>query len=168
MDTLSAPLQATSEASAPGEPRTEIARTAQFASAGAPPRLSLETRALVGDLLASVSDGDDGVIEVTLDPPELGRVRISYTVGADGVSARIVAGDPSTLELLRRHGEALAQDLREAGFESVDLDFQRESAGGERRPNDRAFGLASAQEPDHSASPPSATILPADGLDLRI
>ncbi|MEO1042579.1 MAG: flagellar hook-length control protein FliK [Pseudomonadota bacterium] len=67
-----------------------------------------------------------GTIEVQLDPPELGRVLIELEVGRQGqVKAVISASESDTLDLMRRHGETLAGDLKDSGFDDVELDWQQ-------------------------------------------
>lgn len=67
-------------------------------------------------------------IEVRLDPPDLGSVRIHFSLDrADGVTATVTSDRGDTLNLLRRHGDDLVRELQRAGFSNVQLDF---SSGG--------------------------------------
>ncbi|MEO1657074.1 MAG: flagellar hook-length control protein FliK [Pseudomonadota bacterium] len=67
-----------------------------------------------------------GTIEVQLDPPELGRVLIELEVGRQGqVKAVISASESDTLDLMRRNGDTLAGDLKDSGFDDVELDWQQ-------------------------------------------
>ncbi len=62
-------------------------------------------------------------IEIRLDPPELGRVRIGFT-GLDGQLAGLVTAErPEVEAMLRRNADALERALSEAGFDSVSLSF---------------------------------------------
>ncbi len=67
-----------------------------------------------------------GTIEVQLDPPELGRVVIELEVGRQGqVKAVISASEADTLDLMRRNADTLAGDLRDSGFDDVELDWSQ-------------------------------------------
>lgn len=81
--------------------------------------------------------GED-VIEVRLDPPDLGKISIEFTdLGPHGIKAVISADLPGTLDLLRRHSEGLVQELARYGFSGADLQFSdrsgKEGATPERR-----------------------------------
>ena len=63
-------------------------------------------------------------IEIRLDPPEMGRVRLSFSLdGGEGVKAVLTAEHGQTLDYLRKHSDDLAKALEAAGFESIDLTF---------------------------------------------
>ncbi|RMH50425.1 MAG: flagellar hook-length control protein FliK [Alphaproteobacteria bacterium] len=125
-------------------------------------------------LAAAISTDRDGQVEIRLDPPELGRVRVTLS-GAEGhLSALITADRPETLDLMRRHAELLLRDLAAAGFRGADLAF----AGGDGRMPERA---QHHDRPDAPAAPPApfppavpaaapARTLPVrdGGLDLRL
>jgi len=117
----------------------------------------------------------DGPIEISLSPEELGRVRLSMN-GADGaMTVQILAERPETLDMIRRHIDLLAADLKEAGFTSLTFAF----AGGDGGGAETAFGPdfdASAATGEAATDHPVTPILPmdrarldpADGLDLRL
>ncbi|GGY43899.1 hypothetical protein GCM10007148_10910 [Parvularcula lutaonensis] len=89
-------------------------------------------------------------IEVQLDPPELGRVQIEFEVSRSGsLRAIITASEMDTADLLRRHGGSFAEDLRDQGFEDVDL------AWGDDRESDPA---PYATPPDLRAASPQMTV----------
>lgn len=69
-------------------------------------------------------------VEVRLDPPDLGRVRIDFSVeGGDAIKAIIGAERSETLDHLRRNIADLEQQLRQAGFGSISFEFRN---GGDR------------------------------------
>lgn len=79
--------------------------------------------------LAVLKRGEPGAVELRLDPPELGKVRLELRFdSADQVSITVHAERPETLDLLRRGADALDRDLRDAGLSLADLDFA--SSGG--------------------------------------
>ena len=71
----------------------------------------------------------DGVIEIRLQPEELGRVRLSMTPTELGVTVQITAERFETLDLLRRNIDLLEADLHEQGFANLTFDFGSETAG---------------------------------------
>ena len=65
----------------------------------------------------------DRPVELTLNPEELGRLRMTFTVDGGSMAVAVTAERPETMDLLRRHIDALAQELREIGYEDVSFDF---------------------------------------------
>ncbi len=84
----------------------------------------------------------DGVIEIRLQPEELGRVRLSMTPTELGVTVQITAERYETLDLLRRNIDLLEADLLEQGFANLTFDFGSETAG------DDTPGFDAGSEPD--------------------
>lgn len=66
----------------------------------------------------------DGIVEITLDPIELGRVTVTLAMDRHA-SLGIVAERPATLELIRGHTDQLLRDLRDHGMPDARLDFIR-------------------------------------------
>lgn len=71
----------------------------------------------------------DGTLEIRLAPEELGRVRVAMTETPSGLLVSISADRPDTLDLLRRHADILAADLRQQGHESLSFAFGEQRAG---------------------------------------
>ena len=66
-------------------------------------------------------------LEVTLDPPELGKITIELTSGDDQqISAKLIVSEAATLETLRDTGQNILDTLAEAGLSLGD--FQLESS----------------------------------------
>ena len=96
------------------------------------------------------------MVEIRLQPEELGRVRLTMTPSEAGVSVQVTAERPETLELLRRHIDMLAADLGDRGFSNLDFSF---GTGGSARED--AF--------DASDGVPSATEqAPSEGLQVDV
>ncbi len=113
----------------------------------------------------------DRPVELTLNPEELGRVKLTLQ-GSDGaMSVQLTVERPETLELLRRHIDLLAADLRQAGYERLTFAFagqQGQSGQHPATPADR-----SADNPAHQVAVPDphpahVLSLAGDGLDMRI
>ncbi|MGE0407933.1 MAG: flagellar hook-length control protein FliK [Amphiplicatus sp.] len=83
----------------------------------------------VRQIVAAIAAGrNDDTIEIELDPPELGRVRIHFHVErSDAVTATLASERGDTLNLLRRHADDFVRTLEQAGFGNVQLEFR---AGG--------------------------------------
>jgi flagellar hook-length control protein FliK len=114
-----------------------------------------------------------GEVEIQLDPPELGRVRIGLEIADSGLKASLIAERPATGELLRSHGGILAQQLQEAGFTDIDLQFgaPQQDAGGGGAPGGRGEGGRDAGPGEASAEVARAGVATSvagpEGIDLR-
>ncbi|MEM6354540.1 MAG: flagellar hook-length control protein FliK [Pseudomonadota bacterium] len=111
----------------------------------------------------------DGRVEVQLDPPELGRVEISFEFSDDGLRASLASERAGTAELVRRHADMLLQQLRAAGFENATLDF------GERAERHPPAERRDAEEKAAPSGSLTTDLLPdmrvetaRKGLDLRL
>ncbi|MFN3960904.1 MAG: flagellar hook-length control protein FliK [Parvularculaceae bacterium] len=81
-----------------------------------------------------VASRRDAALELRLDPPELGKVTLSFYEDDAGVQrATVVAENFETLDLLRRHSDVLQRELARAGAADVQLSFS------ERREDSRQF-----------------------------
>jgi len=114
--------------------------------------------------------GDASRVELRLDPPELGRVQIDIRFDDGAAAASISAERPETLELLRRHADALQRELTSAGFTGANVAFS------DRRPGQQPQ-TAQAQAVALELSAPSAPVAHGyarprpgslDRLDIRL
>lgn len=111
----------------------------------------------------------DAPLEMTLDPPELGTIRLSVTRGTEGMVLHLQADLSETLDLLRRHGGALAEELQRHGLEHGSFSFSGGRDG--HRPRPTLAPLAAIAEAPDSPPPiqPEAAPLAGRGaLDLRL
>jgi len=129
------------------------------------PNESTRFAAQVAELLVRQSDK---AIELALNPEELGKVRMSMTVSEAGVAVMVSAERPETLDLMRKHIDALAESLRDMGHHEVSFEF---NSGHDRDPRQPA-GFEGAQgDADTSQTDPSlqsAAPIRNVGLDLRL
>ncbi|MCA8878673.1 MAG: flagellar hook-length control protein FliK [Rhodobacteraceae bacterium] len=92
-----------------------------------PARSDLRPTDATRHVLAQVVDGirhsNDGRVEVSLSPEELGRLRLTLHGRGDGMHVTIQADRPETQDLLRRHITQLQQDIRALGYSDVSFDF---------------------------------------------
>ena len=135
-------------------------------------RQSHLARSVTQQIFESIRLPMDGSIEIRLSPDELGRVKLSMVPGEAGLVVQLVAERPETLDLLRRHADLLAAELRDAGYSGLQFSFSGE--GGNKT---QAFEL-SEDSPDTSGEP-FASVKPAalrqasvagsnSGLDIRL
>jgi len=117
----------------------------------------------------------DGTVEVRLSPEELGRVRLSLAPGDSGLVVHLVAERPETLDLMRRHVDLLAGDLRQQGFAGLSFSFGRDNGTGGQthrvprgRDDDPATAPAAAPPPPRAAVRRQKDPDPAGRIDLRL
>ena len=147
-----------------GEPRTPFAAPA---APPEPPTLQIARSVSLSTPLPS----RDAPLELALDPPELGSIRVSVSRGGEGMVLHFQADLPETLDLLRRHGGALAEELQRHGLDHSSFTFSGREDG-RNRPSAPAM-----PHPDQPTDPPTAppdthdpqAARPRDGgLDLRL
>ncbi|MBP1805057.1 flagellar hook-length control protein FliK [Rubellimicrobium aerolatum] len=164
------PVEAAREARArgggsasPGRTRAEDRGTAEggaaptgsfaaLATTAPGPEGAATARSVARQIAAQPALRTGGAAEVSLAPKELGELRLSVEVVGDGLRVHIEAARPDTADLMRRHVEALRQELRQEGLGGVSVsigggDSQRESTSqgrsqGADRPGYAAVGSA--------------------------
>jgi hypothetical protein len=110
----------------------------------------------------------DGRIEVALNPEELGRVRVSLSLGDGGVVVAIAADRPETLDLMRRHIDQMSGQFLALGYGSVDFSFQQQ--GQDQQPG-QAGELANNTRPlatEEEAIPMQNSGHSQTGIDRRV
>ncbi|MGJ8626828.1 MAG: flagellar hook-length control protein FliK [Sulfitobacter sp.] len=113
-------------------------------------------------------------VEITLNPDELGRVRLSMTQSEQGIVFNVLAERPETLDLMRRHIEQLAQEFRSMGYEDIAFSFssaEQGSSDGEGEQQQPA--ISQHKEQDHKSDGLQSTQIhlsdgAKNGLDLRL
>lgn len=125
-------------------------------------------RAVAAQLAEGVAQRGGNEVEITLSPEELGRVRLALS-GAEGTMAVTVTAErPETLDLMRRHIDVLAQELRDMGFAKLSFSFGQgnaQSRSGGDLPTDQPAAAVATGE---SGSPAPARRPDGSGLDLRL
>lgn len=117
-------LAALKHIAASGTSQISAANAVSQSAAGAAPAASQIVAAVKAERV-----GNGNTIELRLDPPELGRVRIDMSLEtADAVKAVLTAERSETLEHLRRNINDLMDQLKQAGFATVDLEFSNEGS----------------------------------------
>lgn len=87
-------------------------------------------------------------VQLRLDPPELGMVRVHLRVTDDSVSIRFIAGDEAVTRLLETQLPDLRQSLAERGLSFAQCDVSCDS----RQQSSSGFGFGQDAEPFASAS----------------
>ncbi len=83
-------------------------------------------RQVFAQMSAALNQLDDGMLEIKLNPVELGRIIIQIAEGGFGQSANILAEKPEVLELLRRNENLLASEFADAGFDDLNFSFSQQ------------------------------------------
>lgn len=131
------------------------------------PARAMPPAAITQQIATALATIDNGTIELSLNPEELGRVRLSLSTNEGQVSVSIIAERPETLEAIRRNLDLLSKGLEDAGYATVTYDFGGDT-NGQNGSADSAFLAESESEPpDPEQSAPRQMMLRA-GLDLKL
>lgn len=104
--------------------KTEVAPSQVVAQTPAPvPNAPTLAPQLAAQILPHSNAAKTGPIEVLLNPAELGHLRFEIHQKGENVQVVLSAERPETLELLRRNGDQLASEFRNAGFAGASLSF---------------------------------------------
>jgi hypothetical protein len=160
-------------ASQPDAAQASAAALRQTEAAADQPRLPLTAPAnLHSQLLQHAPAAIDRQVEVLLAPEELGCVKFQIRHHGDTVSILLSAERSDTMDMLRRHGDELMREFRQAGFNGATLDFGR--WGQQQHAQQRAPASFSLPE-EFTAPPPlprpiprSQSLSDAQGLNLRL
>jgi flagellar hook-length control protein FliK len=121
---------------------------------------------------AQLSAEPGGAVDIALDPPELGRVRLSLVEVAGTMTLSITAERPETADLMRRNLALLADAFARQGLDAPSVDISGGGQGG-RHPREEGARLPFDAQDQQSLRPtgPSAekaAPMAAGGLDLRL
>lgn len=121
-------------------------------------------------VISAVSTSVGETVEIRLDPPELGKVRVLMTSIENTTTAQIISEKPEIADLLRRNAALLTKELTKAGFENVSLDFQ---TSGDQHPSHQESSDENQYEIHEIPNSPtdltrSSYIAGTDTLDRRI
>jgi len=107
------------------------------AAVASPPAQAQSAAQQIAAALASPDQPRHGghPIEIALDPPELGRVRLTLTEVNGALTLTIVADRPDTVDLMRRHLDLLAQEFARAGLGGPSVNLSQNGGGGADRGN---------------------------------
>lgn len=127
---------------------------------------------IISQLSEGLPRANKAAIEVQLAPEELGRVRLSLSPTENGMVVQVQADREVTLDLIRRHIDLLAQDLRGQGHQNLMFSF---GGGHEKSPDLDSMNITTDDEAStDSAEDAEVSTLDADviknpdRLDIRI
>ncbi|MGN0931424.1 flagellar hook-length control protein FliK [Falsigemmobacter intermedius] len=134
-----------------------------------PPQALRSSPGLPDQILTALRKLENNEIELQLDPPELGGLRITLKTEGELAQVRFAADRPETMDLLRRSRGDLQEGLNEQGFSHVSFSFEgrdHEDPG----PGQAGQPPPSALRPDDNPLHAAATAVRqgSDGLDLRL
>lgn len=78
------------------------------------------TMAQIADVIVAQRDG---TTEITLNPHELGRVKVTISGDSSDLQVGLIVERPETLDLVRRHADLLVRELRDNGVAQSRIDF---------------------------------------------
>ena len=149
------------------------AATGSQALATVHPSRSDHAQAVVRQMTEALGQTRNGSVELSLNPEELGRVRMSMASTEHGLVMHITSERPETLDLLRRNIDQLHRDLSDLGYTRVDFTFgdqRREQPGASDPARTAPRPSADAVGPVRAGNHQSLVSMTAvqDGLDIRL
>lgn len=85
-------------------------------------------RHIAQQMAVAVADRPGQPTEISLNPQELGRVRMTMSAVDASITMTITAERPETSDLLRRNIETLTQEFRDLGYNDINFTFGRDNA----------------------------------------
>lgn len=163
---LDAPLPPRGEAI--GLTRLSAASTAPV-PISQPPSFQTLPSAIAPQIAMALQARSETPVEISLAPEELGRLRIRLSPEGETVRVLVQVERPETLDLLRRNGDVLMQELKAAGFAGGNLSFSAWGGTTQGNPtpqhDQQIEGEALTLSNPTPPAPPR--IAPSQGLDLR-
>lgn len=106
-------------------------------------------------LAVAISTNPSGTIEISLNPEELGNVRMQLQMNDGSINLMIGTERPEVLDLMRRNLDVLAQEFKELGFKDVGFSFDQDSQEGEENAgkNGNETSLNGVQSTDADEGP---------------
>lgn len=117
-------------------------------------------------MAVAVQKNSNGVTEMILNPEELGRVKLAMVTSDGTVTLTITTERPETQDLMRRHIEVLAQELRQLGFGDVGFSFRDQ--GGQEQSDEADSASAAGSVAEAEIPVMQVAAVETSGLDLRL
>jgi flagellar hook-length control protein FliK len=147
-------------AQGPSSPETAAANRV----APSPPTPQIAPQQLALQIVRASGASVNGAIEITLDPAELGRLRLTLQPGDGGIMVQIAADRPETLELIRKNSAILTEEFQRSGYQSVGFSFSQNQNSAQDQPPTPADFLYGGSG-DGSAQPETG---PPGHIDLNV
>ena len=134
----------------------------------------VETPGMIGRQIAEAMQRlPDKPVELSLNPRELGRVKLSISMNELGITVNVVAERPETLDLMRRNIDQLGREFQSIGYENINFAFSEGRSGNAsenaRQRHDAAtefMGEPTVMEPPAASG--GGLRIASSGLDLRL
>ncbi|WP_415922532.1 flagellar hook-length control protein FliK [Tateyamaria sp. SN6-1] len=162
----------------PGDVVTWDLRTAPTTTTASPSMVPQRTDmppAVAQQIAIALHKGGDKPLEIALNPPELGRVRMVMTASETGVVVTVLAERSDTLDMMRRNIDDLARSLSDLGYDDISFAFGQGDTGAEQHNEDQLHdGLhlehAEGDIPPTGPDPTSLShlALAPDSIDIRL
>lgn len=128
------------------------------------------TRHVAAQLLDVARQLPDRPMEISLNPEELGRVKMTLSANENTISVTLMAERGETADLLRRNLETLSQEFRELGYSEISFSFAGDDAQ-QQGENDSGQTADSSHflsdEIDEASLTPNKITLDG-GVDIRL
>lgn len=130
-----------------------------------------ETPVMIGRQMAEVLQRiPDRPVELTLNPSELGRVRMSISAAETGIVVSVIAERPETSDLMRRNIGELESEFLALGYEDIEFAFagrheNRNPDRSDRENSEMNLDSSEFQKPETGQQGPRSI---STGLDLRL
>ncbi|WP_173486057.1 MULTISPECIES: flagellar hook-length control protein FliK [unclassified Aliiroseovarius] len=117
----------------------------------------------------------DRPVELTLSPEELGKLRLTFSGDLSAMTIAVNVERPETLDLMRRHIDLLAQEMRDIGYGEITFSFTQSGAGGkeggqsfsDHAPSSSGDATDNGHVPD-KAEPVLLNVMTRSGIDIRL
>ncbi len=116
----------------------------------------------------------DKPVEIALNPPELGRVRMVMNASETGVVVQVLTERTDTLDLMRRNIDELGRALADLGYEDISFSFGQGERDSAQEENGTVHNTLQLEHEDAGArNTPTSPLLPTlaiapDGIDIRL
>ncbi|WP_253186877.1 flagellar hook-length control protein FliK [Roseobacter denitrificans] len=115
----------------------------------------------------------DRPVEISLNPKELGRVRMNISAAEAGITVTIVTERPETLDLMRRNIDQLVREFQAIGYNDINFAFSEgETQQGFAETSDERNGAAATQlellQAEETAESNDTTLNAQTGVDIRL
>jgi len=130
-------------------------------------------RGIAVQIAQSLPSAQEKSVEISLDPVELGKIRLTLHATQTGMTVQVHADRPETLDLMRRNTTELAMDMRDLGFENVGFQFSQGQPDQQQNEWDAPVLLEEIDEslqpaPNVATPLPALKMMGSDRLDIRI
>ncbi len=125
-------------------------------------------RHVASQIAVAVTERAGRPTEISLNPEELGRVRMTMSVVDTAITLTVSAERQETTDLLRKHIETLSQEFQELGYNDISFSFgQREnSPQAEQSETDGSYDQADDTEEVRFQQ--QIRIVGTSGLDIKL